>query len=66
MRQRPGQLVTNGGSPSVVTLGLDPRVQGKDSLFCRGVNIPKKRNMFFLDARIRKHDGGGGSSPAQA
>ena len=35
--RRSGQLVTNGGSPSVVTLGLDPRVQGKESLFCRGV-----------------------------
>ncbi len=30
MSQRPGLL-------STVTLGLDPRVQGKESLFCRGV-----------------------------
>ena len=37
VRRRSGQLVTNGGSPSVVTLGLDPRVQGDDSLFWRGV-----------------------------
>ena len=44
MRQRPGQLVTNGGSPFVVTLGLGPRVQGKESLFWRGVKGRKSGN----------------------
>ena len=35
---------------------LDPRVQGNDSLFWRGVNAPIKAVLFFLDPRLRKDD----------
>ena len=51
-----GFLLRAGGFPSVVTLGLGPRVQDNDSLF-GGASRVGKAEFMLLDPRFRKHDG---------